>query len=222
MDNSRHPGSSGPISQSSSENMSPSSSSSIDQAQGISTLGLYIPRPAYQRPASYGQPSPSNCAHCGNLTPRYGTTTLYGTPLKQTPATSTEQLSRFSDRYSVVRSAYASRFSGFACVLDVRFTDMQKTTSSIRGKAEKNPEISMEPVCLVERVHGTDDIDHIPLWKRRINKCTPIFSLIAVSSYWVYFAFRIKYTLAAQHVVGKVFGMAWAFIAIEMGVACEY
>jgi hypothetical protein len=96
-----------------------------------------------------------------------------------------------------------------------------QATSSIRGRSEKYPDASADPVCLVERVHGTDDIDHIPLWKRRINKCTPLFSLVAVASYWVYFAFRIKYTLAAQHVMNQIFAMAWAFIAVEMGVACK-
>lgn len=109
MDDPRQRGSSGSNSQSPSGTMTPSSSSSINQAQDVTTLDLYIPRPAYQRPASYGQPSPSSCAHCGNLTPRYGTTTLYGTPLKQTPATSTEQLSRFSDRHSVVCAADTRR-----------------------------------------------------------------------------------------------------------------
>jgi hypothetical protein len=95
-----------------------------------------------------------------------------------------------------------------------------QTTSSLRGKSDKYTYSSAEPVCLVERVHGTDDIDHLPLWKRRINRCTPLFSFIAVASYWVYFAFRIKYTLAAQHVQNRIFAMAWVFVAVEMGVAC--
>jgi hypothetical protein len=75
---------------------------------------------------------------------------------------------------------------------------------------------------LVERVHETDDIDLLPPWKRRLNKCTPIFSIIAVAAYWVYFAFRIKYTVAAQHAANRVFAMAWTFIAVETGVACKY
>ena len=75
---------------------------------------------------------------------------------------------------------------------------------------------------MVERVHGKDDIDHLPTWKRRINKCTPVFSLIAVAAYWVYFAFRIKYTIAAQHAANRVYAMAWTFIAVEMGVARKY
>lgn len=89
------------------------------------------------------------------------------------------------------------------------------------GRSEKYPDNSVEPVCLVERVHSKDDIDHLPAWKRRINKCTPLFSLIAVAAYWVYFTFRIKYTIAAQHAAHRIFAMAWTFIAVEMGVARE-
>lgn len=74
---------------------------------------------------------------------------------------------------------------------------------------------------MVQRVHETDDIDLIPTWKRRLNKGTPIFSLIAVGAYWVYFAFRIKYTLAAQRANHKIYAMAWTFIAVETGVACK-
>jgi hypothetical protein len=104
MDNTRHSNSPVPASQSPSETRTASSSSSMEHTQDMVNMGVYLPRPAYQRPISYGQPSPSNCTHCGNLTPRYGTTTVYGTPLKHTPATSTEKFSRFSDRYSVVSS----------------------------------------------------------------------------------------------------------------------
>lgn len=109
MDTARHSDSPGPILQSPSETRTTSSSSSMVNAHDTINLGLYLPRPTYSRPSSYGQPSPSNCAHCGNLTPRYGTTTVYGTPLKQTPATSTEKFSRFSDRYSTVSSKLVRR-----------------------------------------------------------------------------------------------------------------
>lgn len=74
---------------------------------------------------------------------------------------------------------------------------------------------------MVQRVHGTDDIDHLPTWKRRVNKLTPFFSVVAVASYWVYFVFRIKYTLAAQRANNEIYAMAWTFIAVEMGVACK-
>jgi hypothetical protein len=94
-----------------------------------------------------------------------------------------------------------------------------QAATSVYGKSEKFVDVSAEPVCLVERVHGTDDIEHLPTWKRNINRFTPLFSLVAVAAYWVYFAFRIKFTLAAQHAAHRMYGMAWAFIAVEMGVA---
>lgn len=158
-------------------------------------VSIFLPRPAYQRPDSYGQKSPTNCTHCGSIAPRFGSTTIYGTPLKHTPATSTEFLDKFSNCYS------------------------SRATSFIQIPPEKQPEVAAEPLCLVERVHGTDDIDHLPSWKRRVNKCTPIFSIAAVAAYWVYFVYRIKYTLAAQEKYNRIYGMAWTFIAVELGVA---
>ena len=74
----------------------------MERPQDLTNVGLYLPRPAYQRPVSYGQRSPTNCSHCGSLTPRYGSTTVYGTPLKHTPATSTEKLPKYTARYSSV------------------------------------------------------------------------------------------------------------------------
>lgn len=172
-----------------------SDSSGISHSQDGHHTPLFLPRPAYQRPESYGQKSPTNCTHCGSITPRFGSTTIYGTPVENTPATSTEVLEKFANCYS------------------------SRATSFIQAPTEKQPEPPAEPLCLVERVHGTDDIEHLPIWKRRINKFTPLFSISALAGYWVYFSFRVKYTFAAQEKYNKVYGMAWAFIAVELGVA---
>lgn len=88
--------------QSAPETRTASLDSSTDQIQDFQNSSLYLPRPAYQRPVSYGQRSPSNCTHCGNLTPRYGSTTVYGTPLGTTPATSTEKVNKYSYRHAKV------------------------------------------------------------------------------------------------------------------------
>jgi hypothetical protein len=88
--------------QSAPETRTASINSSCDQNQDSQNLGLYLPRPAYQRPVSYGHKSPSSCTHCGNLTPRYGSTTVYGTPLGTTPATSTEKFTKYSSRHAKV------------------------------------------------------------------------------------------------------------------------
>lgn len=74
--------------------------------------------------------------------------------------------------------------------------------------------------CVVEQVHKQDDVDHMPSWKRYLHALTPLLSLLAVGSYWTYFAFRIRYTLLAQAASGKVFYMAWVFICVETGVDC--
>jgi hypothetical protein len=57
----------------------------------IEALPVAIPRPlrpAYQRAPSSTMSSKSSCNHCGNLAPRYGLTTIYGTPLNQSRAPS--------------------------------------------------------------------------------------------------------------------------------------
>jgi hypothetical protein len=77
-------------------------------------------------------------------------------------------------------------------------------------------------ICLVERLHLKDDVDHMPMWKRRINRLTPISSMMAVISYWIYFGFRIRYTLDAQRAAHRIFVYAWIFVAVEMGVACKF
>ncbi|KAF2846880.1 glycosyltransferase family 2 protein [Plenodomus tracheiphilus IPT5] len=166
---------------------SPNSSTATD-------LGLHVPRPVYQRSSSYGQKSSTNCTHCGNVTPRYGSTTLYGTPLGSSPAASSETVNKFSERYN-------------------------KLTNIVSNKLEKQAETIVTPVCLVEKIHSKDDIDHLPVWKRRINNLTPLCSLAAVTAYWVYFTFRIKFTIAAQRASNKILTMAWTFIAVEVGVA---
>ncbi|KAG4429426.1 hypothetical protein IFR05_015089 [Cadophora sp. M221] len=94
-------------------------------------------------------------------------------------------------------------------------------TSSIfsDAKGKEKVEVTNSSVCLVERLHLNDDVDHMPKWKKRVNRLTPISSFLAVVSYWIYFAFRIQYTIAAQRVANRIFVYAWIFVVIEMGVA---
>jgi hypothetical protein len=96
-----------------------------------------------------------------------------------------------------------------------------KASSLSQDCPEKRSDVNSDEICLVERVDEKDDIEHLPLWKRRINRLTPLFAMVAVTSYWLYLAFRIKYTIAAQQAANKTFVMAWTFIAVELGVACE-
>jgi hypothetical protein len=165
------------------------------------------PRPIYHRPASYGMPSPV-CSHCGGIAPRSGSTTVYGTPLKARSVSSTVSLLQVSP----------IPMTGFGLTQLMIFFSVQDLNAP--ASSEKVEE-SAKSVCLVERVHGKDDIDHMPGWKRRVNRLTPFFSMMAVGAYWFYFAFRIRFTIDAQYAANKVFVMAWIFIAVEMGVACK-
>ncbi len=74
---------------------------------------------------------------------------------------------------------------------------------------------------IVEKIHKQDDIDHMPKWKRIFYMFSPIVAMLSLGSYWVYFALRVKFTLDAQEISNKIFWMAWAFIFVELGVACK-
>lgn len=71
----------------------------------------------------------------------------------------------------------------------------------------------------IKRLADHDDIEHMPRWKSIIYRTVPIWCIFAVVLYWVYFALRIRFTLAAQNATNKVFPMAWAFVAVELGTA---
>lgn len=60
-------------------------------------------------------------------------------------------------------------------------------------------------VCLVEKLHDHDDIDHMAGWKRICNRFAPFSALCALVSYWIYFVMRIRYTLAAQNAAHHIY-----------------
>lgn len=60
-----------------------------------------------------------------------------------------------------------------------------------------------------------DDVALLSPWKRKLHRMAPLFTLSALGGYYVYYAFRIYYTVEAQRAYGKVFPMAWVFIAAE-------
>lgn len=67
-----------------------------------------------------------------------------------------------------------------------------------------------------------DDNALISPWKRRLHRMTPLFTILALSGYYVYYAFRIYYTVEAQRAYGKVFPMAWLFISAEFLVTGKH
>lgn len=79
-----------------------------------------------------------------------------------------------------------------------------------------------EPAYVVEKFEDQDDAGYVATWKTRLNRLLPFSSSLAIASYWLYFAFRVRYTVAAQALGHAVYPVAWLFLSIETGVACEY
>ncbi len=73
----------------------------------------------------------------------------------------------------------------------------------------------------IELLDQHDDADLITSWKRKLYRLSPMFTLLAVSAYFVYYGYRIHCTIYAQRAYHKTYVMAWLFIAAEGCVACE-
>lgn len=95
----------------------------------------------------------------------------------------------------------------------------QDTTPSSTSICKEKP--SVEPNYAVEKSGDKDNAGYVATWKHRLNQLLPLTSLCAIGAYWLYVAFRVRYTTAAQHVKGIIFPVAWVFLSIELGVACE-
>lgn len=76
-------------------------------------------------------------------------------------------------------------------------------------------------LCLVEKVNDKDDVNFLPLWKQKLHSFTPYTSMIGMIAYWCYFGYRVYCTRRAEDVAHRTFGMAWTFIAVELGVASK-
>jgi hypothetical protein len=73
----------------------------------------------------------------------------------------------------------------------------------------------------IETLHKHDDVELLSSWKRRLYRLSPLFTLLAVGAYFLYYAYRIHCTIIAQHAYHKIYVMAWLFIAAEGCVACK-
>lgn len=71
----------------------------------------------------------------------------------------------------------------------------------------------------IAQLHSRDDHEFMPGWKRKLFFLAPLLNLINLALYWLYFALRIKYVIAAQKASNSTFPLAWVFIAIELSVA---
>lgn len=75
---------------------------------------------------------------------------------------------------------------------------------------------------IIETLHKHDDVEFLPLWKRRLYRLSPLFTFLAVGAYFLYYAYRIHCTVVAQRAYHKIYIMAWLFIAAEGCVACRF
>ena len=80
---------------------------------------------------------------------------------------------------------------------------------------------SPEACYVVKKFEEKDDAGYVPNWKDQLNRLLPFSSSLAIAAYWLYFAFRVRYTVAAQELGHTVYPVAWLFLSIETGVACE-
>lgn len=101
---------------------------------------------------------------------------------------------------------------------EISFSKEEPTATEISISKEQS---SVEPSYAVEKFADKDDAGYVPSWKVRVNQLLPFTSLTAICSYWLYFAFRVRYTVAAQRLKHTVYPVAWLFLSIELGVACE-
>ncbi|RDW76064.1 hypothetical protein BP5796_06885 [Coleophoma crateriformis] len=72
----------------------------------------------------------------------------------------------------------------------------------------------------VETIHKHDDVELLSNFRRTLYRLSPLFTLLAVGSYFLYYAYRIHCTIISQQAYGKTYVMAWLFIAAEGCVAC--
>jgi hypothetical protein len=73
----------------------------------------------------------------------------------------------------------------------------------------------------IEKLHAHDDEVFLPPWKRTLYRLSPFFTFLATAAYFLYYSYRIHCTIVAQRAYGKVYVMAWLFIAAEGCVACR-
>lgn len=73
----------------------------------------------------------------------------------------------------------------------------------------------------VETIDEHDDVELLSPFKRSMYRLSPLFTLLAVGSYFLYYSYRIHCTIVSQEAYSKTYVMAWLFIAAEGCVACK-
>lgn len=95
----------------------------------------------------------------------------------------------------------------------------QDTSPSSETISICKEQLCVEPTYAVEKYHDKDDAGYVVPWKKRLHQLLPLTSVTAIGAYWLYVAFRVRYTIALQRARNIVFPVAWIFLTIEVGVA---
>jgi hypothetical protein len=95
-----------------------------------------------------------------------------------------------------------------------RPSEIKKDHISIITRADDDPDD-----FVIQRVAAYDDIDHMSRWKVWVYRTAPLWVLLSLVFYWLYFALRVRFTLAAQASTHQIFVLAWIFITVESCVA---
>lgn len=66
-----------------------------------------------------------------------------------------------------------------------------------------------------------DDAGFITARRNRIYRLAPLTSMCFIGLYWIYFGFRVKFTMNAQNFAHTTYVMAWVLVLIEMRLAGE-
>ena len=82
-------------------------------------------------------------------------------------------------------------------------------------------EPGFQPSYAIEKIDNKDNVGQVATWKLRLHSLLPFSSACAIAAYWLYIAFRVRYTVAAQNQRHTIYPVAWLFVSIELGVACE-
>ena len=73
----------------------------------------------------------------------------------------------------------------------------------------------------VKKCEKHDDARFLTPRRNRLIRLAPLTSIGFIALYWVYFGFRVKFTMDAQNSAHKTYVVAWIFVLLEMRLAGE-
>jgi len=155
---------------------------------------------------------PPEPAYCRSRSPKRPSSPLYGSSEYQTPVKENEE-------NLVDEKVYLPKLCWL--VSPLMFV-LQKSLSSQSFSVTSFDYRFDESDYVVERLAGHDDSDHLSRPRKILHKFSPLFTFLAMGSYFLYYAFRVHCIILAQNAYKKIHVMAWMFVTAEAFVACEY